>query len=274
MKNIAKFYLSLFCIFGFEVMQASETVPFFLHREDGSFLEGYFLPPENTAAPIVFAIQGSSCESSLKWHEDLSGQMRSLGLGLIVLEKQGISKNEIDLFEYNQNNSLQKRHEDYVLCLNNLYAISPKWSGKIVFLGSSEGGMLAANLASQTPETAAILLFATGGGMKPREEAKWAIQNRLELHRAPQEEIQEYMSCLDEQLDLMMFDPTPNKQFLGNTYQWWASLLNENEVSMLLSKNSLPIYLVHGVDDDKIPVHSADIAAELLKKQILLLTCV
>ena len=266
MKNVAKFCLILSCVFGFEKIYSGNTLPFFLLRENGTTLEGYFLPPASSSSPIVFAIQGSSCESSLEWHIKLSEQMGLLGLGLIVLEKQGISKDSIDLFEYNQSNCLENRYQDYLSCLENLYAISPAWKGQLVFLGESEGGMLAANLASQTPETAAILLLATGGGMKPSEESKWTIRHRLEEHGALQDQIDEYMTSLDEQMDIMTLDPSPNKHFLGNTYKWWASLLAKSEALISLSELALPIYLVHGVQDDKIPILSADLASNFLKK--------
>jgi alpha-beta hydrolase superfamily lysophospholipase len=229
-------------------------------------LEGYFSPPITTEAPIIFAIQGSSCESTLQWHQSLSDQASALGLGVIALEKQGISKAGIDLFAYSQTNCLQNRLEDYVVCLENAHLICPGWEGKPIFWGESEGGMLAAALAAQTQQTAAVLLFGTGGGMKPREEVKWALRHRLEKHGAAQDEIDQYMSFLDEQMDAMMLDPTPEKQFLGNTYKWWASFLAAEEAATPLDQQSLPICLVHGVEDSQIPVLSADLAAESLAK--------
>lgn len=265
-KNIAKFCAMLVYVFGIEKACATEIYPFFLQRQDGTVLEGYFSPPSTSSSPIIFAIQGSSCESALTWYVDLCDQISSLGVGVIALEKQGVSKDEINLFEYNQANCFQNRLEDYVFCFENMNLICPKWEGKPIFWGESEGGALAANLASQIPQTAAALLFATGGGMKPREEVKWALQHRLEKYGALQDEIDQYMVFLDEQMDAMILDPTSDHQFLGNTYKWWASLLGSDEALMPLNQSPLPIYLVHGVEDCQIPVHSADLAAELLEE--------
>ena len=266
LENIAKFCLILSCVFGLEKVHATELFPFFIPRQDGSILEGYFSPPDTSSSPIVFAIQGSSCKSAYQWHMDLCNQAHSLGMGLIVLEKQGISKESVNLLEYSQTNCLQKRLEDYVFCLENMDAISPGWNGKAIFWGESEGGMLAASLADQRPETAAVLLFATGGGMKPREEVKWVLRHRLEEHGALPDEVDQYMDFLDRQMDEMILEPTPNKQFLGNTYKWWGSLLAADEVLTSLNRFSFPIFLVHGVEDREIPVLSADLAAEILKK--------
>jgi len=79
--------------------------------------------------------------------------------------------------------------------------------------------------------------------MKPREEVKLALRNRLEKHGAMQDEIDQYMISLDEQMDAMMLDPTADKQFLGNTYKWWASLLTADEALMSLNEHTLPICL-------------------------------
>lgn len=265
-KNIATFCVILYCIFGFEKTSATEVYPFFLQRHDGSVLEGYFSPPSTNSSPIIFAIQGSTCESALKWHMELSDQASAFGFGLIVLEKQGISKNGINILEYSMTNCLQNRLNDYSSCIENMHLISPEWNGKAVFWGESEGGMLAANLASQVPQTAAVLLFATGGGMKPREEVNWALHHRLEEHGASQSEIDQYMNFFDDQMEAMVLDPSPEKHFLGNTYKWWASLLAADEALMPLNQHSFPIYFVHGVQDSQIPILSADIAAESLKE--------
>ena len=265
--NIAKFFVVFSCIFGLEIASTTEIYPFFLQRQDGTVLEGYFSPPSTSSAPIIFAIQGSSCESTLKWHKDLSDQASALGLGMIAIEKQGISKESIDFLKYQESNCLQKRLEDSMFCLENMHCICPEWEGKMIFWGESEGGLVAAHLVAQTPKPAAVLLFATGGGLKPREEVKYALKQRLEKHGAVRDEIEQYMVFLEEQMDAMILDPTPYKQFLGNTYKWWASLLDADEASLSLNQNSLPIYLAHGVEDSQIPILSADLAAKNLKEK-------
>ncbi len=264
--NVAKFCAVFFCIFGLEIASATEIYSFFLQRQDGTILEGYFSPPSTSSSPIIFANQGSSCQSILQWHKDLCDQANSLGLGIISIEKQGISKESIDFLEYYQTNCLQKRMEDSMFCIENMHLICPEWEGKMIFWGESEGGMIAANLAAHTPQTAAVLLFATGGGLKPREEVKCSLRLRLEKHGAVQDEIDQYMISLEEQMDAMILDPTPNKQFLGNTYKWWTSLLAADEASLPLHQHSLPIYLAHGVEDSQIPILSADLAAKNLKE--------
>src|ERR1700722_8959292 len=112
-KNLTIFYAILTAVFGFEKAQAKETYPFFLQRQDGTFLEGYFSPPSQADSPIIFAIQGSSCESVLQWYADLCDRISSLGVGVVAVEKQGISHEKTDLLAYRQTNSLQQRQADY-----------------------------------------------------------------------------------------------------------------------------------------------------------------
>lgn len=265
-KSVTRFLLLATGFFGLNQAFGVDVYPIFLERQDGSILEGYFTPPSDKDSPIVFAIQGSSCESILEWHMGLSDQASALGLGVIALEKQGVSHRGIDLAAYHQTNCLQQRQEDYVLCLESMNLICPDWKGKTIFWGESEGGVIAAHLASQIPQTAGVLLFGAGGGMKPREEVKWALMHRLQQQNAEHEEIEEYMQFLDGQMDTMICDPDANKRFLGNTYKWWASLLTSEEGALSLRQQSLPICLMHGVEDVKIPVQSADLAAEMLSE--------
>lgn len=245
---------------------AAETHPFYLERQDGTIIEGYFSPPSTHNAPIIFAIQGSSCESALTWHGELSDQASALGLGVIVLEKQGIFSNNIDLLSYNQNNCLKQRLEDHLLCIESIHSIYPEWEGKPIFWGVAEGGILAANLASKNPETVAVLLFGVGGGMTHREEVKWALWHRLEQQGTMQEDKGTYMTFLDEQMDMMILHPSAENEFFGKTYKWWASLLITDGVASSLSQSSIPIYLVHGTEDLQIPIESADLAAKMLEE--------
>lgn len=264
-KRMAALFLTT-TICGLIPAFGTEMYPFFLQRQDGSILEGYFSPPSSENLPIVVAIQGSSSESVLPWHASISDQVSLFGFGVISLEKQGISQGGMDVFTYHQTNCLQQREDDYALCLKNISLIYPDWEGKMIFWGASEGGMIAAHLAGGTENTAALALFGAGGGMTPREEVLWTIQHRLQEQRAMQEEVDEYMHFLDQQMDLMLSDPTPEKQFLGNTYKWWASFLSAEQAATLLSQRAIPICLVHGVEDIQIPVQSADLTADVLSK--------
>src|SRR5690242_6504530 len=118
-KNLAMFCMIVSAVFGFKKAQTAEIYCFFLQRQDGTVLEGYFLPPNQADSPIIFAIQGSSCDSVLQWYTDLCNQVNPLGVGVVAIQKQGISQEKINLLTYRETNSLQQRQQDYDLCLEN-----------------------------------------------------------------------------------------------------------------------------------------------------------
>lgn len=249
-------------------LAAVEQSSFSLLRNDGSLLDGYILPPENSSSPIIFAIQGSGSQSSYEWFIELQEQVKPLGLGLVILEKQGVSKDSINQYEYAQTNSLDHRLDDHFLCIQKLQeSICPYWNGEIVLLGESEGGMVAGELAAKIPQVKAIMLFATGGGMSFIDEVKWTLYGKLEQYVISQEEIDNFFSCFDDKMADMINDPSPDKLFLGNTYKWWASCLSSKTIlSNLLDVNS-KVYLVHGDKDEIVPIQSSDRLAYGLKNK-------
>ena len=63
-RKTVQFFFIFFCVFGVEAAYSIEICPFSFSRQDGTFLEGYFSPPDVDSFPILVAIQGSACESS------------------------------------------------------------------------------------------------------------------------------------------------------------------------------------------------------------------
>ena len=248
-KRMTKLFLTLTGIFGLTQASATESYPFFLEHQDGGVLEGYFCPPSTIDAPIIFAIQSSGCKSALKWSEGLSDHASALGFGVIVIENCKGLLAISDLVRSNQMNSLEQRQKDYELCLKSIHSIAPAWEGKFVFWGESEGGVLAANLAVQESKTAAVLLFATDGGMKPREEVSCACQSYLEGQT---------VSIWDEQGN--------NESRVLDSRYLEAPTLGAEQLVMPLSEQSLLVCLIHGVEDNQIPVESVDLMAEALAK--------
>jgi hypothetical protein len=55
-KSITNFFLTLTGIFVLTQAPAAEIYPFFLERQDGTVLEGYFSPPSTNEAQIIFAV--------------------------------------------------------------------------------------------------------------------------------------------------------------------------------------------------------------------------
>lgn len=257
---------TLICSFTSRHLTASQTQHIQLRRPDGSFLKGYFTPPMEENFPIALMIQGAPCNSISKFHEDFKEKITAMGMGLLSLEKRGVTAQAIDQEEYNRFNCMENRIADHLLGIQNLReGFIPGWTGQLIIMGGSEGGMIGGTLAARIPETTALLLFSTGGGWKRRIEMRWALQRHLEKEGVSQKDIKRYLAWIEHKFDEMLFDPSPKKQFLGYTYKWWASHLKFNRLPEDLLSLQCPIYYVHGTEDELIPIESADYLAEQFK---------
>src|SRR5690348_5544765 len=114
MKN---WYLILGCI-GIVSIQAAEILSFTMSYENTE-MHGYYTPPSTQNDPIVFAINGSSAESVYDWHTRLTDLLSPMGIGLIVLEKPGVTSEYVDWETFYQDNCIDMRMENYLVCVKN-----------------------------------------------------------------------------------------------------------------------------------------------------------
>lgn len=248
---------------------ADTTEKFQFTRPDGSTLVGYYSPPYDATKPfpVGLIIHGSQCESISVWHEDFRSLVIDFGAALITIEKQGIySPTEIDLYEYDMTNCLDHRLEDHLLLIQKLReGLIPGWNGRIIMIGGSEGGRIAAALSAQTPEIKATVLFTSGGGLNSVEELQIAFTKYLKSRGESDEEIAETLMFLDHQISEMLTDPTPGKIFLSYTYKWWASHLSRNVINDLINIDH-PIFYAHGTHDTVVPIESAEKVVEIFQE--------
>lgn len=248
---------------------ADTTEKFQFTRPDGSTLVGYYSPPYDTTKPfpVGLIIHGSQCESISVWHEDFRSLVIDFGAALITIEKQGIySPTEIDLYEYDMTNCLDHRLEDHLLLIEKLReGLIPGWNGRIIMIGGSEGGRIAAAISAQTPEIKATVLFTSGGGLNSVEELQIAFTKYLKSRGESDEEIAETLMFLDHQIIEMLTDPTPGKIFLSYTYKWWASHLSRHVINDLINIDH-PIFYAHGTHDTVVPIESAEKVVEIFQE--------
>ena len=87
-------------------------------REDGSIAEGYLNAPENQESfPVVVFVDGSHEASVSISHEKLAPRFNPNQIGLLSLEKRGISSEGVDREEYLQHDCFEERLQDYILLL-------------------------------------------------------------------------------------------------------------------------------------------------------------
>lgn len=263
--------LTLLILFLFPslISYAGTIEKFQTSRLDGSILTGYITCPENRENfPIAIIAHGSQCESIWAWHEDFNAIALQLGAALVTLEKQGIySSNEIDEIEYDQTNTIQHRLEDHLFFIEKLRAgeIIPQWNGRLIMIGGSEGGRVAAAVSARTPEVKATALFTCGGGLTSIDELTIAFTKYMQSHNETEQEIAETLELLDLQVHAMLTNPTSEKKFMDYTYKWWVSHFNRHPINDFIQIQH-PLFYAHGTDDAVVPIESADKLAEHLKE--------
>lgn len=250
----------------FSSLEATQQVR--LTRVDGSELLSYVDLPDNDLYPIVFVIDGVPCRSVWPMHASIAHCAKTLGGALITLEKQGITgANTINQKEYDRTYCREARISDYLLYIQEIReGLFAGWNGQIVFVAGSEGGQMIAEVVLQTPETVALAILASGGGIPVREELLWAVRHYLEEQWIPRFAIDSMIDTVDKQFDIAISNPTYKLKLGDYTYKWWASHLQAPKLVDNLLKIDCPIFYAHGTKDQVIPFHSALIAVETLKK--------
>jgi esterase/lipase len=247
---------------------AQSIEKFELKRSDNSSLIGYITRPQTETYPVAFIIHGSQCESVAVWHQDFSPIAMEIGAALVTLEKQGIySENEFNEDEYDLTNTVEHRLEDHLFAIEKLRegSLLPHWNGRIIMIGGSEGGRVAAGLSARVPEIKVTALFTCGGGLTTIEELNIVFTKYGKSFQESDEEIEETLEDLNLRIHEILANPSLEKKFMDYTYKWWASHLSR-QVADDLIQIPHPIFYAHGTADAVVPIESADALAELFKK--------
>ncbi len=235
-------------------------------REDGSTVDGYFDRPDSEAeVPVVVFIDGSFETSVTISHDKLAARFNQRKIGLISLEKRGITLEKIDFNEFRAHDCFEERLQDYVLLLNQLKDRKiPGCNGRIVLLGGSEGGKIAPRLSLEFPiAVQGIVLIGSGGGLPFGEEMKYQYQKLIQLMGTFKQLSyklrglifpKEIENCYEK----MLSHPESLEMYSSKTWKWFASYLRYDLLSDLL-KVEAPIYMIHGEKDIMVPIKSADL---------------
>lgn len=235
-----------------------------IEQKESLHLTAYTALPEKETFPLVIVLQNSVKESILPLLETFEPLARELGVGLIGIEKDGvIGPNQIDPLIYNQHNFRTQRIKNHLFLINKIReGLIEGWNGNILFLGGSEGGKIAFELAKDTPETGALLSFAAGGGLAPRDEVFLGAERQLMAKGYSKFSMIQQLLFFGLQVKEMLRHPTPGSEFWEYSYLWWAEYLGAPHLAKVALELNCPILYVHGVEDEFIPIESADLFAK------------
>ena len=267
-----KIFVQVFVLF-FVSFSLSYTAKFNFPREDGSNVIGYFNAPEGLEQyPIAIVCQSSDKRSILRLQREFAPALNSLGIALASIEKRGIyAPGDIDNAEYNENCCYEGRLNDHLELVESIEnGLFPGWDGRFVLVGGcSEGGLIASAIAANTPATEAVVLCGTGGGLSYRDEmlkmSRWSWTSNSGWGCIRKLIVLLTIGDFEDRLDLACESPTTTEFLFENTHKWWASYLKKHGLDDIL-KIKCPVFYIHGVADDMVPIESADIVAKKFKE--------
>lgn len=238
---------------------------------DGVPIYYYLTIPSKSTFPLVILVQGSTCESGLQVFDKLNAAKYVEKVATLIVEKPGVEKDTKECPQlYLKHNSIDYRVKSYLKAIEALKSKLKGWNHEILWIGGSEGGVVASLAAAKTSETKALSILVTGGGMSMAEDILLLTEKQMKQAKAPQAAIDAQLTKTKAKFEEIRKNPTWEKEWMSdnksarNTYKWWSSILDVKLSDALLSLGK-PIYMVHGDSDTSTPVESADQLAQLFK---------
>ena len=237
-------------------------------------------PAEKTKArlPIVLFIQGSGCQPIFPRKGDgLSAGIPGLLLEeandmvrVLVVEKPGVnlldqpkrpgSAKEASE-EFLTEHTLPRWAEANVAALRATWTLPDVEPNLTLVMGHSEGGLVAARVATELAQVTHVASLACGGPTQLFSLAE--LRARPRPDDGPGDAAKRRQAVYDEWARIQA-DPTSITKFwMGHPYRLWSTFLPYSLTTELL-RTKARIYLAHGTNDTSTPVTAFDIArAEL-----------
>jgi pimeloyl-ACP methyl ester carboxylesterase len=203
---------------------------------------------DETPASWMFYLIGSEPVSIM----ESTGQYADLvarGVGVVLVQPRGVKEDgSVDLNVFRQYETRQRRVADQV-------AVIDAYVGKtstlpVLLVGSSLGGVVAADIASIDSRVTHLLMLASGGGWTQAEELAYFVkQEPGTLGMASVAE-------LDAKLDEIRARPDSGELWAGHPFRMWSSYLWFRPMDRL-APLSIPMCLAQGTADKAVPVESA-----------------
>jgi pimeloyl-ACP methyl ester carboxylesterase len=222
--------------------------------DDGFVLSAFDLHLKGRARDEVpdawmFYIVGSEPVSVL----DSTAQFADLvarGFVVVLLQPRGVSRNgSVDQEVFRQYETRQRRVADQRAVLDAYLRGSGR--APVLLAGTSQGGVVAADLAASDSRVTHLLMLASGGGLTQAEEMTTLF---VERGQGPSEFAS--VEALDAKFAEIRADPDSSELWLGHPFRMWSSYLWFRPLDGLLTL-SIPIFLAQGTEDQAAPVESA-----------------
>ena len=225
-----------------------------LINEEGKKLVFYIgkKPNSNLKDKILIYLQGSGSQSVKNNFGD-GAEATFLGYDILYIEKYGF--NSRDLFC--QSYTLKSRVENVLNIVkhvkNNIYKNKIK---EIGILGQSEGGAIAAEIATNLPMVTHVIIMGAGG-LPQAKEFEILLEKNLKKGKPffkSDIKTKEQLLCKYEEIKK---NCSSEKFWLGHTYKYWNTSLRYS-AEKYISQLKMPTLFIIGEKDNMVPVESIE----------------
>lgn len=197
---------------------------------------------------LFFYIQGSEAQTVTTKISYLASAV-ILGCRAIMLEKRGCFYNRVDTTLFNRYDTKQQRILDCIDVLNTYLKEVPT-DIPVVIVGGSEGGDVAAALATKEKRITQLILIGSGGGWSQETELKFMVK------KYPGYLNVQTPSELDTIFKTINASGNDSLLWAGHSYKRWKSYLKDSSATYV-QQLAIPVLLLHGDADKNVPVESA-----------------
>jgi pimeloyl-ACP methyl ester carboxylesterase len=171
------------------------------------------------------------------------------GFCVVLLQPRGVKGDgTVDQNVFWQYDTRQRRVADQVAVMDAYLADSD--GIPVLLVGVSQGGVVAADIASIDSRVTHLLMMASGGGWTQAEELAFFVE------REPGTLGMSSIAELNAKFDEIRAEPDSGELWAGHPFRMWSSYLWFRPMDGLTSL-SIPMFLAHGTADAAVPVESA-----------------
>lgn len=222
-----------------------------IHSHCMSYIDGergqyYTLSHSNSKRAIIFYIGGSGHSSAVYTLARFSNAFKHIDADVYMLQKRHVRKRETGLRKpsriFIRDYHFERMVADQEYFINKVLSRDECKGRKVILLGVSEGGNIAARVASDMHIINYLAIIGSGGLPQSEEFYLFYPDKQKELSR-----FYDIIKRNPESVDSMA---------MGYSYKYWSTMLFVDPTPYFLSLN-YPILLGIGENDKSVPVASA-----------------
>lgn len=209
-------------------------------------LQGH--PHDEVPRAWMFHLVGSEPVSVMGAAAQYAEQIAQ-GFVVVLLQPRGVrSDGTLDQEVFRQYETRQRRVADQIAGMDAYLEGSE--GVPVLLVGSSLGGVVAADVAASDPRVTHLLMMGSGGGWTQAEEMAFFVEHG----QGPPgiSTVEELNATFDE----IQENPESGEMWFGHPYRMWSSYLWFRSMDGLIT-SSIPIFLAQGTADRSTPVESA-----------------